>query len=252
MPYNLEIMNGEKYLNEFYLKILLIKGSANTVNIDWGSDILFSFDRHVFTDPFSVAITSDPRQVSFFNKIFGTSDEEIIWKKFIDSKQTILINKDNKEEILRGYIQQNYNMLSVSLFENLIVLLKNLLLLSFGDEVFKGYNKNSAKCIITIFKEKYSCEIENIDEKTVYDMSFISNLHCLRLLRNCIVHHNSELEGIESEFVKDKEKLNLKRNLLCYQETNGHLYLEYASFQNIIDLYSQFAYIAYVSYRDQI
>lgn len=240
-------MDGKKYLDEFYLKTLLINGSASTVNTHWGENTLLKIERHVFTDPLNVDIVNDMEQVAHFNNLFGINEKTIKWRKVIDSKQTIMIDVDNKEAVIKGFITQNYLMLSISLFENLITFFKMLLHISFGEDVYKG---NSAKSIINIFQERFKVQINLLDEKTINKIPFISTIHNLRMFRNCIVHHNSEIKEIEREFIKDKDRLMLQRCLFFYKINNGKLTLDLNDFKQLSDLYSQLAYIGYMCHKE--
>lgn len=241
-------MEGINYLNEFYLKTLLINGSVSSVNESWGKDILLKMEQHVFTDPFNVDIVEDEVKVASYNKLFGSNQESYRWRKIIDSGQSIIINLENKQEVLNGFITQNYLMSSISLFESLMILFKKLLQLAFGKDVYKG---KSAKSLIKVFAEKFREQINIIEKRTVKNIALISTVHNLRLFRNCIVHHNSELKEIEEEFIKDKEALMLKRNLFFYKVNDGKLDLNPKSFKQLSDLYSQLAYIVYLCYKNK-
>ena len=246
-------MDSKKYLNDFFIKSLLISGSASTIDNQWGSEILFKIDRHTFTDPLNVDIMSDPEQVSLFNKLMNENNKVIKWRQTIDSQQSIEISKDNKEEVLSNFLYQNYLMLSVLLFENLITLLKQLLELKFGLSVWDGKdsNRSTAKSLIKLFNNKFKKQIDHFDKIVVDDIIHFRSLHNLRLFRNCIVHHNSELEYIEDEFIKDQKAFKLNRYLLFFKVTKDKkLYLDKTSFKSVSDLYSQFAYLAYLCYAE--
>src|SRR5690606_37694305 len=85
-------------------------------------------------------------------------------------------------------------------------------------------------------------------------------LHNLRLFRNCITHSDCEVSNIENEFDEYNKNFNknkilkelgpLSKNMFCYKfsKDNSKIFLDKKAFEDLSDLYSQIAYVAYCCY----
>ena len=121
--------------------------------------------------------------------------------------------------------------------------------------------------IINEFYDKFKNELRVIDQKKVDKMTTILALHNLRIFRNCITHANPSMAEVEKELDKYNSKLKernkayskiqdlgeLQRELLYYSfdSIRKRIFLSPKSFKDLLDFYSQIAYIAYLCYCDK-
>lgn len=250
--------NPTDLLKEYFFKALLIQQSTKIIVEDWGKNISRSISNFIFTDPLNIAVQTDKDQVAFFNKLLGTSQDTIKWRKTKYSQCTLDITEKNKEEIIPDVLSQVYCLLSVSLFENLVTLLKKLC----------SFEKNGTSFhIINEFYDYFKNELRLIDQKKVDKTTTILTIHNLRIFRNCITHANPSREEVEKEF--DKYNLNVKEgnkayskiqdlgqlpmDLFCYNfdQNQKRIFLNPKSFSDLLDFHSQLAYIAYLCYCDK-
>lgn len=246
--------NPTQLLKEYFFKALLIQQSTKMIDENWGENISRSISNFIFTDPLSVAVQSDKDQVAFFNKLLGTTQDTIKWRKTKYSQCSLDITEKNKKEIIPDVLSQVYCLLSVSLFENLTTLLKKL----------STIEKRGSFEIINEFYGKFKDELLVIDKKKVDKTTTILAIHNLRLFRNCITHANSSMKEVEKAFddynlnIKEEKKTyskiqdlgELQRELICYSfdPKSKKIFLNSKSFNDLLDFYSQTAYIAYLCY----
>lgn len=251
-------VNPTELLKEYFFKALLIQQSTKMIDENWGDRISQSISNFIFTDPLNVAVQTDKDQVAFFNKLFGTSQDTIQWSMKKNSQCSLDITDKNKKEIIPDVLSQVYCLLSVSLFENLVTLLKKLC-------SFEG--KDISFHILNEFYEKFKDEIKVIDQKKIDKTSTILTIHNLRIFRNCITHSNPSMEEVEKKFddynlkIKNEDKNyskiqdlgQLPRNLFYYNfdPYKKRIFLSPKSFNELLDFYSQLAYIAYLCYCDK-
>lgn len=250
-------INPTELLKEYFFKALLIQQSTRMINENWGENISRSISHFTFTDPLNVAVQTDNDQVSFFNKIFGTSHDTIAWSMKKDPQCSLDITEKNKREIIPDILSQVYCLLSVSLFENIMTLLKKLC--SFEEKNESSFN------IINDFYDKFKDELEVIDQNKVNNKTTtILTIHNLRLFRNCITHSNPSMEEVEKKFKDYNRKIKeqnssyskiqdlgeLKKELLYYSFSpqKKEIFLSAESFNGLLDFYSQIAYIVYLCY----
>lgn len=242
-------------LKEYFFKALLIQHSTKMIDENWGENISRSISNFIFTDPLNVSVQTDKDQVAFFNNLMGTSQDTIRWRNAKYSQCSLDITEKNKEEIIPDVLSQIYCLLSVSLFENLVTLLKNLCSIEKNETSFH---------IINEFYDKFKNELRVIDQKKVDKMTTILTLHNLRIFRNCITHANPSMAEVEKELDKYNSKLKegnkayskiqdlgeLQRELLYYSfdPIRKRIFLSPKSFKDLLDFYSQIAYIAYLCY----
>lgn len=248
--------NPTKLLRDFFDKSLLIKLSTKTIDHTWGENLQTHISNHVFTDPFNVYEQTDPQQVHHFNDLMNTTGDTIKWRQVKASGNQLYIQPDNKEEFIPDALSQLYLQLSIPVYENLIVLLKSLLL---NCESWISFE------IINDFYLEFKTELKELDEKNgTYQYPTILLLHNLRLFRNCITHANSKVSDLETEFAKynkcvDESKKgykdlkdlgHLSKNIFCYQfsKDKSKIFLDRKAFESLSDLYAQIAYVAYRCY----
>jgi hypothetical protein len=245
-------------LKEYFFKALLIQQTTKMIDENWGEYISRSISNFIFTDPLNVAIQTDKQQVAFFNELLGTSQETIPWSMKKNSQCSLDITEQNKAEIIPDVLSQVYCHLSISLFENLVMLLKRLC--SFE-------KKGTSFQIINEFYDYFKNELKLLDQKKIDKTTTILTIHNLRIFRNCITHANPTMEEVEKEFdhynLKIKEgnqaysKIQdlgqLPRNLFYYNfdPYKKRIFLSPKSFNELLDFYSQLAYIAYLCYCDK-
>ncbi|MGN8068415.1 hypothetical protein [Mucilaginibacter sp. 22184] len=248
-------VNPTELLKEYFFKALLIQQSTKMIDENWGENISRSISNFIFTDPLNVAVQTDKDQVSFFNKLLGTSQDTIQWSMKKNSQCSLDITEKNKKEIIPDILSQIYCLLSVSLFENLVTLLKKLCSIEKNGTSFQ---------IINEFYDKFKYELRLIDQNKVDKTATVLGIHNLRIFRNCITHANPSMEEVEKKFdefnlkIKEKDKTyskihdlgELRRELLYYSfdPNRKRIFLSPKSFNNLLDFYSQIAYIAYLCY----
>lgn len=194
--------NPTQLLKDYFFRSLLIQQSAKMLDENWGKDVIRDFSHFVFTDPLNVAIQTEKDQVAFFNKLLGTSDDIIRWKEIKSSKCTLDITEENKKGIIEDALSQIYCNLSVTLFENLIALLKNL-------SSYNGTERKTSFNIINEFYDEFKNELTIIDQKKVDKTTTILVVHNLRIFRNKITHVNPRKVDIERDF--DQYNLNIQK-----------------------------------------
>ena len=248
-------LNPTELLKEYFFKALLIQQSTKIIDENWGNNISRSISNFIFTDPLNVSVQTDKNQVAFFNKLLGTSQDTIKWRNTKYSQCSLDITERNKEEIIPSVLSQIYCLLSVSVFENLVTLLKKL----------SSIEKNGTSFqIINEFYEKFKDELKLIDQNKVDKTTTILAIHNLRIFRNCITHSNPSMEEVEKKFdeynlkIKEEDKAygkihdlgELPRELLYYSfdPNQKRIFLSPKSFKDLLDFYSQIAYIAYLCY----
>lgn len=245
--------NATQSLKEFFLKVLTIQKSTQSINDTWLDSIKLSYTPHIFTDPFNVDIQSEKEQVDFFNKLLGRSDTEIKWAKKGSSGCKIIIDETNKKKVSLEFLSNIYCQLSVPVFEHICVFLKTLL------------QTNSSKSIniINEFDIEFRQELVAIDDKKLLKTPTILILHNLRLFRNCITHSGGLVQELENDFIefnrqiKEDKKFKtlqfyggLQKERFYYSITDdvSNIQLNNSSFIKLLDLYSQIAYLAYLCY----
>jgi len=248
--------NATELLKDYFFRCLLIQQSAKMLDENWGKDIIKDFSHFVFTDPLNIAVQTEKNQVAFFNKLLGTSDDIIRWKKIKSSKCTLDITEENKKEIIEDALSQIYCNLSVTLFENLIALLKNL-------SSCNGTARKTSFNIINEFYDEFKNELTIIDQKKIDKTKTILVVHNLRIFRNKITHTNPRKEDVDKDFdgynlniqngdnkySKIQELGELRKELFYYSfNSNLKIFLCSKSFNGLLDFYSQIAYIAYLCY----
>lgn len=248
--------NPTKLLRDFFDKSLLIKLSTKTIDHTWGENLKTHINNHAFTDPFNVDEQTDPEQVQYFNELMNIKGDTIKWRRVKTSGNQLYIKPENKDDFIPDAISQLYLQLSIPVFENLIVLLKGLL--------FNCTSWNSFS-VINDFYAEFKSELKDLDYKNVsYKYPTILLLHNLRLFRNCIIHVNGSVSNLEKEFVKYnecvdenkkgyedlKELGHLSKTMFCYKfsKDNSKIFLDKKAFEDLSDLYSQIAYVAYHCY----
>lgn len=251
--------NPTDLLKEYFYKSLLIQLSTKAIDYNWGEDLKTHISNHVFTDPFEIEEQTDEEQVQHFNQLMGTSWTTIKWRIVKSSGSQLHINDQNKDKFVPDAISQLYLQLSIPIFENLIVLLKSLL---FNCKSWNSFD------VIGDFYTEFKSELEDSDKKNVsYKYSTILLLHNLRLFRNCITHADGEVSYLEQKFDKYNECVDqnkkgyedlkdlghLSKNLFCYKfsKDNTKIFLDTNAFKNLIDLYSQIAYVAYMCFCEK-
>ena len=229
------------------------------IDENWGDNISRSISNFIFTDPLCVDIQTDKDQVDGINKLLGTAHDTIMWKKVKYSQCSLDITEENKKEIIPDILSQIYCLLSVSLFENLIILLKKLC--PFKNEPIK--KEPSSFQIINRFYADFKDELSVIDQQKVDKTITILIIHNLRMFRNCITHTNPSMEEVEKKFdeynsnlknVKEYKQLQdlgeIRKELFYYSfdPKRKKIFLSPKSFNDLLDFYSQIAYIAYLCY----
>jgi len=247
--------NPTELLKLFFYKALLIQQSTKMIDENWGENIFRSISNFIFTDPLNIDVQTDKDQVEFFNKLLGTSQDTIKWRKIKYSQCSLDITDENKKEIIPEVLSQVYCLLSISLFENLVTLLKKLCSIKKKETSFE---------IINVFYDKFKDELSVIDKKKIDKSTTILTIHNLRLFRNCITHANPTIAQVEKDFDKynlmikegnkDYRKIQdlgeLGKELLFYSvdPISKKIFLNSKSFNDLLDFYSQTAYIAYLCY----
>ncbi|MDB5128338.1 MAG: hypothetical protein JWQ85_2570 [Mucilaginibacter sp.] len=228
------------------------------IDENWGENILRSISNFIFTDPFNVAVQTDQDQVAFFNTLLGTSQDTIRWNIKKNSQCSLDITEQNKAEIIPDVLSQVYCLLSISLFENLVTLLKKLCSLE---------KKSTSFQIINEFYDYFKNELTQFDQKKIDKTNTILTIHNLRIFRNCITHASPTKREIEKEFdqynlriregnqaySKIQDLGQLPRQLLYYNfdPNQNRIFLSPKAFKKLLDFYSQLAYIAYLCYCDK-
>lgn len=245
--------NATQSLNEFFLKVLTIQKSAQSINDNWLDSTKLSYSPHIFTDPFNVDIQSEKEQVDFFNKLLGRSDTEIKWAKKGSSGRQIVIDETNKTKLSIEFLSSIYCQLSVPVFEHICVFLKTLL----------GTNSSKSINIINEFDIEFQEQLVAIDNKKLLKTPTILILHNLRLFRNCITHNGGLVQALENDFIEFNKQIKegkkfknlqfygaLQKENFCYSINYeiGYIQLKGSSFIKLLDLYSQIAYMAYLCY----
>lgn len=240
-------------LKEFFLKILTVQKSIQSINDNWLANTKISVVNHIFTDPINIDIQDDKEQVDFFNKLFGTNDKEIKWSENKTSGCRIIIDENNRDSISKDFLSNIYSQLSVPIFEHLCILLKELLQTSSS----KSIN------IINEFDVEFRAELIKVDETKQIKTPTIQILHNLRLFRNCITHSGGSLKELEISLLAFNRQIENDRkfeNLKFYgpikketfhyiaNEKVGLIQLNNSSFAKLLDHYSQLAYLAYMCY----
>jgi len=248
--------NPTKLLRDFFDKSLLIKLSTKTIDHTWGENLQTHISNHAFTDPFNVDEQTDPEQVQYFNELINIKGDTIKWRRVKTSGNQLYIKPENKDDFIPDAISQLYLQLSIPVFENLIVLLKGLLL---------NCTRWNSFSVINDFYAEFKSELKDLDHKNVsYKYPTILLLQNLRLFRNCITHANGSVSNLEKEFVKYnecvdenkkgyedmKELGHLSKTMFCYKfsKDNSKIFLDKKAFEDLSDLYSQIAYVAYRCY----
>lgn len=249
------IKNPTKLLKEYFFKALLIQQSTKMINENWGENISRSISNFIFTDPLNIAVQTDKNQIAFFNKLLGTSEDTIRWEMKKNTQCLLDITEKNKGEIIPDILSQIYCPLSVSLFENLIKLLKELCSLETGTS-FEIINK---------FYDTFKNELKAADQKKIGNKTpTILIMHNLRIFRNCITHANPSIEEVEKKFndynsnlierkegyskIQDLGRIQTELFYYSFDLNQKRIFLSSESFNKLLDLYSQLAYIAYLCY----
>jgi len=245
--------NPTDSLKEYFYKSLLIKLSTQTIDHKWGENLKVHISNHVFTDPFQIAEQTDEKQVQHFNKLMNTNWTIIKWRMVKSSDSQLHINEENRDEFVSDAFSQLYLQLSVPLFENLIGLLNYFIDDEKDRQSFGTINK---------FYELFGEEIRGLDKQNVsYQYPTILLLHNLRLFRNCITHAEGKVSDLEKKFDEYNRNINENKNgyqilkdlehlskiIFCYKfsRDNSKIFLDKKAFENLSDLYSQIAYVAY-------
>lgn len=245
--------NPTDLLKGYYYKSLLIQLSTKTIDDNWGEELSISITNHVFTDPFQIAEQTDKIQVKHFNQLMNTDLPTIQWRMVKSPQSQLYIDKENKDEFISSALSQLYLQLSIPLFENLIALIKSLL---DNCTSWKSFN------IINNLYAEFNPELKDLDKQNVsYQYSTILLLHSLRLFRNCITHSDGEVSDLEKTFDEYNKNIDENRNGYKILKDLGHLskikfcyrfskegtkiYLDKKAFEDLTDLYSQIAYVAY-------
>lgn len=215
-------INPADLLKDFFYKTLLIRLSTRTVDQKWGDNLKTHISNHVFTDPFKIDEQTDPEKVMIFNQLMGTNWTTIKWRNVKSSGCQLYIDQQNRDEFIPEANSQLYLQLSIPVFENLIILLKNFVL---------NCTSRRSIGIINDFYTEFKTELNHFDVKNVsYNYPTVLLLHNLRLFRNCIIHSNSSVSQLEKGFDnynkslesnKDYEDLkdlgSLSKNIFCYK-----------------------------------
>lgn len=250
------IKNPTDLLNEFFNKLLIIKFSIKPIDHKWVENLSVHISNHVFIDPFNIAEQTDQKQVQHFNQLMGTNETTTKWRMYKSSGNQLHINDQNKDKFIPDAISQIYLQLSIPVFENLIVLLKNLL---FNCTSWDSFN------VINDFYAEFKSELKDLDEKNVsYQYQTILLLQNLRLFRNCITHANGSVSTLDEKFTKynqsvleNKKGYESLKDLgllsktgfeYMFSQDNSKIFLDKKAFENLLDLYCQIAYVAYLSF----
>ena len=116
--------------------------------------------------------------------------------------------------------------------------------------------------VINNFAVEFGAEVLEVDKQKIIKTPTILILHNLRLFRNCITHNGGTISNLDSEFEEYNKKLQdgkyqdlevygtLKKEIFCYSLPIdiGYIQLSNDSFINLLDLYSQLGYLAYLCY----
>jgi hypothetical protein len=240
-------------LKDFFLKILTVQKSVQSINDNWLANTKITVANHIFTDPINIDIQDDKEQVDFFNKLFGTNDTEIKWSENKSSGCRIIIDENNRDSISKDFLSNIYCQLSVPIFEHFCILLKEFLKTSSS----KSIN------IINEFDVEFRAELIKVDEIKLIKTPTIQILHNLRLFRNCITHNGGSIHELETSLLAFNKQIENDRkfeNLKFYgpikketfhyiaNEKIGFIRLDNVSFIKLLDHYSQLAYLAYICY----
>lgn len=245
--------NPTQLLQDYFYKSLLIKLSTKTIDYNWGESLKIHVNNHIFTDPFEVKEQTDEAKVQQFNELLGTNSTTIKWRMLKSSGNQLYIDDKNKDVFIPDALSQLYLQLSIPLFENLIVLLKSFLV---NCRSWNSFN------VINDFYTEFKSDLKNLDEKNIsYKYSTILLLHNLRIFRNCITHADSTVSELEMEFTKFNKSIDenkkgyvilkdlghLSKTKFFYEFSNDNskIFLDKKAFENLSDLYSQIAYVAY-------
>jgi len=244
--------NPTGLLKEYFYKTLLIQLSTKTINQKWGENLKLHGSNHVFSDPFEVDEQTDEDQ----DQLIGTNWATIKWRMLKSSGIQLHINDQNKDEFIPDAISQLYLQLSIPIFENFIVLLERLL---------PKKDRSSSFKVINDFYVEFKSELKELDDKNVsYKYPTILLLQNLRLFRNCIIHANGSVSSLEKDFAKYNECIDenktgyealkdlgpLSKTIFRYKfsKDNSKIFLDKNAFENLSDLYSQVAYVAYMCF----
>lgn len=191
--------------------------------------------------------------MDFFNKLFGTNDTQIKWSENKSSGCRIIIDENNRDSISKDFLSNIYCQLSVPIFEHFCILLKDFLKTSSS----KSIN------IINEFDVEFRAELIKVDEIKQIKTPTIQILHNLRLFRNCITHSGGDFKQLDEsfdEFNRQIEKNTKYEHLKFYgilekeifhysiDEKDSKIHLDNSSFLELLDLYSQLAFLAYLCY----
>lgn len=240
-------------LKDFFLKVLTVQKSLQSINNDWLNNVNVSIISHTFTDPFNVDIQDKKDQVDFFNNLLGTDYSVFKWAKKKTSNCHIIIDENNRHNIASEFLSNIYSQLSVPVFEHICIFLKELL----QSKSEKSIN------IINEFEIEFHDQLTEIDIKKIVDTPTIFILHNLRLFRNCITHSGDNFKQLDQsfdEFNRQIEKNSKYEHLKFYgilekeifhysiDENDSKIQLDHSSFLELLDLYSQLAFLAYSCY----
>ncbi|RKF37665.1 hypothetical protein BCY89_27695 [Sphingobacterium siyangense] len=246
-------LNHLDSLKQFFLKVLTVQKSLQSINHSWLENIKTSVVNHIFPDPINFDIQDDKKQVDYFNQLLGTDDSAIKWTINKSSKCRIVIDENNRESISAEFLSNIYCQLSVPVFEHICVLLKELSESQSGKSIH----------IINKFDIEFRDQLIEIDNKKNLNTPTIQIFHNLRLFRNCITHSGCDINELENSFNMFNDQIEnnknykrlkfygaLKKESYHYSinEKAGKIQLNNSSFLKLLDLYSQLAYIVYLCY----